>query len=257
MSKILDSIKYGAAGGGGSTPTGSVTLTANGTYDVTDKATAIVNVPDTSLPFLQRTLTTYSNSEITSIGDFAFSGCDDLVSVDLPNATAIGASTFNKCSKLASVNIPKVTAIPTAAFNSTPSLTAFDFSNVTEISGTAFNNSGLTGKIVIPHVTELAGMAFGNCENLTVVDLKAVQTFTGTNVFYNCNNLVHLILRYEGGVVPLPAAVKNFFGSNSKMAKLNGYVFVPSALVSQYQAATNWSTIGGYILPIEGSQYEE
>ena len=39
-----------------------------------------------------------------------------------------------------------------------------------------------------------------------------------------------------------------------------GKLYVPSSLISSYQAATNWSTILGYannqILPIEGSMYE-
>jgi hypothetical protein len=39
-----------------------------------------------------------------------------------------------------------------------------------------------------------------------------------------------------------------------------GTLYVPNALISSYQSATNWSTILGYtnnqILPIEGSTYE-
>ena len=42
--------------------------------------------------------------------------------------------------------------------------------------------------------------------------------------------------------------------------KAGGTLYVPSALVSEYQAATNWSTILGYstnsIAAIEGSEYE-
>lgn len=38
-------VQYTSPGSGGITPTGSITITDNGTYDVTDKASAIVNLP--------------------------------------------------------------------------------------------------------------------------------------------------------------------------------------------------------------------
>ena len=56
--------------------------------------------------------------EVTSIGDYAFSGCEKMTSVILPqNMTKIEKSTFYGCSSLTSITIPqKVTSIEDSAF---------------------------------------------------------------------------------------------------------------------------------------------
>ena len=58
-------------------------------------------------------------NSVTSIGDWAFSACIKLTSVEIPNSvTSIGNSTFNSCDGLTSVEIPNsVTSIGEYAFN--------------------------------------------------------------------------------------------------------------------------------------------
>ncbi|MBQ9667825.1 MAG: leucine-rich repeat domain-containing protein [Prevotella sp.] len=46
-------------------------------------------------------------SSVTSIGDYAFSGCSGLTSATIPSGvTSIGSSAFSSCSGLTSVTIP-------------------------------------------------------------------------------------------------------------------------------------------------------
>ncbi len=52
----------------------------------------------------------------TSIGDWTFSECSSLATIDLPNVTSIGELAFLECSSLATVSIPKVTNVDYCAF---------------------------------------------------------------------------------------------------------------------------------------------
>lgn len=81
----------------------------------------------------------------------------------------------------------------------------------------------------------------------------------GANDFYGDSSFGTLIIR-SSAVMPL--ANVNAFSNATKFRSggAGGTLYVPSDLITSYQAATNWSTILGYtnnqILPIEGSIYE-
>ena len=66
--------------------------------------------------------------EVTSIGNFAFSGCSSLTSINIPSSvTEIGAYAFSRCSSLTSISIPSsVTSIGQQAFSDCSSLTSIN-----------------------------------------------------------------------------------------------------------------------------------
>ena len=80
---------------------------------------------------------------VTSIGNSAFSGCDDLTTVNIPKSvTSIGISAFYDCSSLTSVTIPN---------------------SVTSIEGVFYGCSSLTSVTIPNSVTSIGNWAFGEC----------------------------------------------------------------------------------------------
>jgi hypothetical protein len=102
-------------------------------------------------------------SSVTSIGNNAFSWCQNLTSISIPSSvTSIGYSAFSWCQNLTSINIP---------------------SSVTLISNYAFYNcSNLTSISIPSSVTSIGDWAFSDCENLTSVTLSR-RTQVGEGAF--------------------------------------------------------------------------
>ena len=100
---------------------------------------------DDFILYLERTIETFKDDNIDSIGDYAFAHCSSLTSIDVSNVTSIGSNAFDSCSSLTSIYLPNVTSIGTDAFYNCTSLTSIDLPNVTSIGSNAFKNcSSLT-----------------------------------------------------------------------------------------------------------------
>lgn len=107
----------------------------------------------------------------------------------------------------------------------------------------------------------LNGASVQGCSALTDVDLGVGGGTLAANCLNGCVALNHVILR--GSQITVLANINAFNNTPFASGKAGGTLYVPSALISSYQSATNWSTIFGYgngaqnqILPIEGSIYE-
>lgn len=102
----------------------------------------------------------------TAIPKNAFSDCESLTSVTLPEGVAkIGEYAFSGCAGLTSVTIPAgVSSIET---------------------GTFYDCTGLTNVVIPENVTSIGSIAFADCDNLTSVTIPASVTDIGLNAFWH------------------------------------------------------------------------
>ena len=109
----------------------------------------------------------YIGNGVTSIGDYAFSGCSNLTSITIPaSVTSIGGEAFGGCSSLTTITIPEsVTRIGNQAFYDCRSLTSITIpESVTRIGNQAFYYCSSLTSITIPEgVTSIGSYAFGYC----------------------------------------------------------------------------------------------
>ena len=133
---------------------------------------------------------------VTSIADYAFSGCSSLTSVTIPESvTSIGNDAFRECSSLTSINIPDgVTSIGKWTFQDCSSLTSITIPDgVTSIGDCAFHSCSSLASINIPEsVTSIGSHAFYECSNLTSITIPESVTSIDEYTFYKCSSLTSI-----------------------------------------------------------------
>ena len=119
---------------------------------------------------------------VTSIGNNAFSNCQELTSLVIPDSvTSIGAGAFSDCQALTSLVIPdSVTSIGNNAFSGCKELTSLVIpDSVTSIGDNAFSDCQALTSLTIPDsVTSIGADAFSVCQALTIIDLSAFVSCT-------------------------------------------------------------------------------
>ena len=212
-------------------------------------------------------------SDLTTIGEYAFYNYTKLALTSLPDGlTSIGSFAFQKCSSLALTSLPdNVLEIGGGAFQYCKGITSLSGNcRITTFGSAAFNGNS-TNRMQLAHVSfpnmAVASLStvFGSstennaCQLLEDADIGNTSGIAA-NAFANCNKLQTLILRKTGSICTL-ANVNAFLNTPMRgYNSLSGTIYVPSALISTYQTATNWSTIYGEghvtFAAIEGSEYE-
>ena len=152
----------------------------------------------TTLPWGTNITSVVIENGVTSIGRYAFSGCDGLTSVTIGNSvTTIGDYAFEYCYFLHSVTIPdSVISIGRYAFYSCESLTSVAIGNgVTTIGDLAFYCcDGLTSVTIPDSVTTIGSGTFYGCDGLTSVTIPDSVTSIGYSAFYCCYSLTSVTI---------------------------------------------------------------
>ena len=167
---------------------------------------------------------------VTTIGDYAFSGCSGLTSIDIPESvTSIGGSAFRSCGGLTSVTISNsVTNIGGYAFYNCSNLLTVEL-NSDAIVSRSYWQASLGGYIfgyqvkeyiIGDNVNSIGDGAFYGCKDLKSVTIGKSVTNFGKGAFGDCSNLKRVELNSNAIVSKTdsnsPLVLKNIFGNQVK-----------------------------------------
>lgn len=190
-------------------------------------------------------------TSVTTLVDYAFYGCTNLVKIILPNTltTFTGNVQFSKCSNLRSINLGNLTNIGSSSFSGCTNLAIeLNLPNLVTVRSNAFSSSGITKIISLGHIIKLYGNSFADCKNLKYAELPATINSIEGYSFGGCSSLK--ILKCNA-ITPPEVLSANFLSGTNEELK----IYVPDDSVEAYKTATNWLNHANKIHPL--SEYTE
>ena len=152
-------------------------------------------------------------TDVTEIGPGAFTGCDNITKLVLPEGselTGIGEGAFEGCTNLTSVDLSgsnTLTEIGENAFKGTK-ITEIELpESLEKIGGGAFEGTDLTSVKIPDNVTEIGEGAFKGCTELETVVLGTGLKEVGEDAFEGCENLGKSLYPETLGKSPFPDTV--------------------------------------------------
>lgn len=140
---------------------------------------------------IKRTITSYSNSRVSTIGQYAFYNCRSLEYVSFLNCHTISTSAFNNCVSLSEVSFPVCEYIYDFAFSSCYNLKSVNFPKCKAIYATAFLYCSSLTTASFPECSEIMMSAFKGCRNLSEIYFPSCSKI-GAYAFQSCSSLINI-----------------------------------------------------------------
>lgn len=202
---------------------------------------------------LNRTITSYTNDRLTTVGSYAFYSCTKLSEVSFANATNIRNNAFNYCTSLTTADFPKVTSISASAFQNCHKLKTLNMPNLTTTYSCAFNYCSSLTTVNCSNLATIGSFAFQQCYSLSTVSFPNAATISGS-AFRSCRTLCSLTVGTNKSTVCTLTASTAFrstpFAGYSSYFSGTPVIYVPASLLTSYQAATNWTYFSKYMVGI-------
>ena len=197
-------------------------------------------------------------SQLTTIGQSAFSGPSKLTSISLPDGLkSIGGRAFSDASGLTSIIIPSgVTTIDGGAFSNASNLASITFapgSQLTSIGNYAFFGASKLSSLTVPvGVTTIGTSAFDGAGSLSALTFTSGSKLTsiGDRAFFGASKLARVSV--PSGVSTIGASAFEgatsltslTFASGSKLAKVGDRSFFGASKLTSLSLPSTVTTIG-------------
>lgn len=194
---------------------------------------------------------------VTSVSNNAFKNCYNLTSLNLGSVTSLGDWAVSGCSKLTSITIPNtVTSVGTSVLMDCSALKNVTIgSGLKTIGNFMFIRCKALEEIVIPNtVTSMGYEVFEDCSALKKVTLGTGLQSIGNFAFKGCSALKTIVSQRS---TP-PTLTSSTFDSNTYTS---ADVYVPYPALSAYKAANYWKNFtnitseGEYDFVVNGIYY--
>ena len=269
-------------------PTGTISISTNGIYDVYNYANANIDIKNYTDKLIDGTLETLINNKVTAIYSSAFNQFGNLTIASCPECTIIGQGAFNWCWNLTTAKFPKCTTLSSRAFYGCTKLSDIDFTNCTSICAETFLSCGSLLRVNFPACTTIGYSAFFRCLSLTtasfplcsIIGASAFQqcysltstyfpicTTIAAGAFANCSSLLSIDLPninninfkafdncinlsiIKIGTSNCALEYSTVF-SNTLITPTTGSIFVPAEYVDSYKVSNIWSFFSDRIFAI-------
>lgn len=186
-------------------------------------------------------ITSLDAPNVTGIGNYVCYQCSNITSLHIPNVTSVGTNAFQYCKNIERLDAPNLTTMGSYAFSGNAS-NQMAFKSINLPKCTAIPNSTLTycakvTELVLPECKSVGNSSLTSCTALKYVDLPKCTSIVNYGLRNN-GQLATLILRSE-----TMCTLSNYALNGTKIWNGTGHVYVPRALMTSYQTATNWKTI--------------
>ncbi len=215
---------------------------------------------------VDETQTKYTIEEGTRfIGSYAFTFCEALTEITLPNGVLhIAENAFRDCD-LTNITIPtSVKTIDNSAFENCLLTSITIPEGITTIKNCTFADCCELTNVIIPtSVTTIESYAFSDCEKLVTITIPQNVTLIGEGAFNDCTSLNTVYCQAttpptaEGAMFnsidTIKALSQLFFGGTDSNEQTNDIlanlekIYVPIESVDAYKAAEYWKEYAEYI----------
>lgn len=173
-------------------PSGTYSISSNGTYDIRSYQSVDVSVEGSggisADDIAMKTISGAISGEASRIYTNAFYNQSLITTATFPNAELIYASAFAACGSLTEVSFPNVTSVMDNGFASCRSLTSVYMPKLSHLGSSVFIGCSCLSEVNFPSLSSIGSYVFASCIALTTISFPSMRTIS-MNAFQYCSAL--------------------------------------------------------------------